>query len=105
MPATGAAKRVGSLYGLTEEGGVLAAGSAADVEGRPGCMGRALPVVELRIATPDTQGVGEILARTPTTASGHWGEPTSIADADGWLKTGDLRRQGYLYVVGRPKTS
>ncbi len=40
----------GSLYGLTEAGGVLAAGSGPDLDDRPGCVGRALPVVELRIA-------------------------------------------------------
>jgi len=33
----------GSLYGLTEAGGVLAAGSGPDLDQRPGCVGRALP--------------------------------------------------------------
>ena len=55
----------GSLYGLTEVGGVLAAGSGRDLDDRPGCVGRALPVVELRIAGAGPDGVGEIQARTP----------------------------------------
>ena len=104
FPAT--QKRVGSLYGLTEAGGVLAAGSADDVQGRPGCVGRALPVVELKIANVDATGVGEIVARTPTIASGYWRDATPIADAQGWVKTGDLGRlddNGYLYVTGRSK--
>ncbi|MEJ8851227.1 class I adenylate-forming enzyme family protein [Variovorax rhizosphaerae] len=103
FPAT--KKSVGSLYGLTEAGGVLAAGSADDVRGRPGCVGRALPVVELRIDAPDPGGVGEIFARTPTVTMGYWRDATPIADADGWVKTGDLGRiEGdYLYVVGRSK--
>jgi long-chain acyl-CoA synthetase len=98
--------RVGSLYGLTEAGGVLAAGSGGDVAGRPGCVGRALPVVELRIASPDAVGIGEIQARTPTSTGGYLGEREPIADADGWISSGDLGRldaDGWLYVTGRSK--
>jgi long-chain acyl-CoA synthetase len=98
--------RVGSLYGLTEAGGVLAAGSGQDVRDRPGCVGRALPVVELRIQNPDAEGVGEIQARTPTVTDGYLGEAGGIADADGWVSTGDLGRleePNWLYVTGRAK--
>jgi len=104
FPAT--KKRVGSLYGLTEAGGVLAAGSADDLEGRPGCVGKPLPVVEIAIRNPDANGVGEIVARTPTIASGYWRDDTPLTDADGWLATGDLGRldaERRLYVVGRSK--
>jgi long-chain acyl-CoA synthetase len=99
-------KRVGSLYGLTEAGGVLAAGSGSDVEGRPQCVGRPLPVVEVRIADPDSNGVGEILARTPSAPNGYWGDPTPLTGAEGWLRTGDigwLDADNRLYVVGRSK--
>ncbi|HSV46771.1 MAG TPA: class I adenylate-forming enzyme family protein [Ramlibacter sp.] len=101
----GVKKSVGSLYGLTEAGGVLAAGSGDDLKGRPGCVGRPLPVVEMRIANPDAQGSGEILARTPTVTLGYWGDDTPVCDADGWVKTGDLGRldDGYLYLTGRSK--
>lgn len=103
---TGVRRRVGSLYGLTEAGGVLAAGSGRDIEERPGCVGRALPVVELRIAAPDSAGVGEIQARTPTVTDGYLGEPGGVTDADGWVGTGDLGRieePGWLYITGRSK--
>ncbi len=99
-------RRVNSLYGLTEAGGVLAAASGAQLQGRPGCVGHPLPVVEIRIDNPDTHGVGEICARTPSAASRYWGEGSSIADADGWIRTGDLGRldeENLLYVVGRSK--
>jgi long-chain acyl-CoA synthetase len=102
----GVKSRVSSLYGLTEAGGVLAAGSGRDVAGRPGCVGRALPVVELRIARPDAEGIGEIQARTPTSTGGYLGEEGSIADPDGWIASGDLGRidaDGWLYVTGRSK--
>jgi len=96
----------GSLYGLTEAGGVLAAGSGPDLDQRPGCVGRALPVVELRIAGPGPDGVGEIQARTPTATDGYLGDPVPLADPDGWISTGDLGRieePGWLYVTGRSK--
>ncbi len=96
----------GSLYGLTEAGGVLAAGSGRDLDDRPGCVGRALPVVELRIAGPGPDGVGEIQARTPTQTDGYLGDPEPLADPDGWISTGDLGRieePGWLYVTGRSK--
>jgi steroid-24-oyl-CoA synthetase len=102
----GVKSRVSSLYGLTEAGGVLAAGSGTDVAGRPGCVGRALPVVELRIARPDADGIGEIQARTPTSTGGYLGEEEPITDADGWIASGDLGRiddEGWLYVTGRSK--
>lgn len=98
---TGVKARVGSLYGLTEAGGVLAAGSGADITSRPGAVGRALPVVELAI-----RDGGEIAARTPTMTGGYLGDPAPIADADGWVLTGDLGRideDGWLYVTGRSK--
>jgi long-chain acyl-CoA synthetase len=96
----------GSLYGLTEAGGVLAAGSGPDLDDRPGCVGRALPVVELRIARPGPDGVGEIQARTPTATDGYLGDPAPLADPDGWISTGDLGRieePGWLYVTGRSR--
>ncbi len=97
---------VSSLYGLTEAGGVLAAGSGRDISSLAGCVGRALPVVELRIRDPDRDGVGEIQARTPTATGGYLGEDGGVTDADGWVATGDLGRiddGGWLYLTGRLK--
>lgn len=101
----GVKKSVGSLYGCTEAGGILAAGSADDLRERPGCVGKPLPVVELRIANPDAQGVGEIQARTPAVTLGVWGEAEAATDSEGWVRTGDLGRlqDGYLYLSGRSK--
>jgi long-chain acyl-CoA synthetase len=63
-------------------------------------------VVELRIAGPDADGIGEIQARTPTSTGGYLGEEEPITDADGWIASGDLGRiddEGWLYVTGRSK--
>jgi steroid-24-oyl-CoA synthetase len=103
---TGVRSRVGSLYGLTEAGGVLAAGSGKDITSRPGAVGMALPVVELIIRNPGPDGVGEIGARTPTMTGGYLGDPQPITDPDGWIFSGDLGRidaDGWLYVTGRSK--
>jgi long-chain acyl-CoA synthetase len=103
---TGVKARVGSLYGLTEAGGVLAAGSGADITSRPGAVGKALPVVELAIQDPGPDGVGEIAARTPTMTGGYLRDSEPLTDAEGWIRTGDLGRiddDGWLYVTGRSK--
>jgi long-chain acyl-CoA synthetase len=62
-------------------------------------------VVELRIAQPNADGVGEIQSRTPTVTLGYWGDSKPIADAEGWVGSGDLGRivDGYLYLAGRAK--
>ncbi|WP_188537560.1 class I adenylate-forming enzyme family protein [Kocuria dechangensis] len=95
-----------SMYGLTEAGGVVAAGAGKDIAGRPGCVGRALPVVELRIANPQADGAGEIQVRTPTITEGYLGDETPLTDAEGWVSSGDLGRidaEGWLCITGRLK--
>jgi long-chain acyl-CoA synthetase len=98
---------VGKIYGLTEAGGTLTAASGADLANRPGTVGRALPLTEIRIDCPDHGGVGEILARSATQMDGYWGaSKDSIIDPEGWIHTGDLGyldADNYLYVVGRSK--
>ena len=96
-----------STWGLSESGGFLTLARAQEMEERPGTSGRPYPVVEVRVADPDADGVGELLVRSPTVMLGYLGLPddTSI-DADGWLRTGDLGRidsDGYVYVTGRAK--
>ncbi|MFB9073440.1 class I adenylate-forming enzyme family protein [Citricoccus parietis] len=98
-------KRIGSLYGLTETGGPLAAGSGGEITGHPSRVGKPLPVTEVRIANPDETGEGEIMGRTPNAPEEVIGEGP-VEDQDGWIATGDLGRideEGYLYVTGRAK--
>ena len=95
-------------YGLTEASPVLTVAPAA-TGARPGNVGRALPGVDLRIADPDGDGVGEVQARGPNVMPGYYRDATATADAitdDGWLRTGDLGRldgRGRLKLVGRAK--
>jgi long-chain acyl-CoA synthetase len=101
-------------YGLTEAAPVLAV-SKPGGDAEPGSVGPALPGVEIRIESPDANGVGEVLARGPNVMLGYWrggAEPgvdpelTGEAVEDGWLRTGDLGKldaSGNLTLVGRKK--
>ena len=71
--------------------------------------------MELRIADPDADGVGEVLARGPNVMLGYWRggeragvdtEQTAQVLDGGWLHTGDLGKldaEGNLTLVGRKK--
>jgi long-chain acyl-CoA synthetase len=92
-------------YGLTEAAPVL---TVTRGKSRAGQVGKAVPGVEVKVADPNDQGVGEVLARGPNVMAGYTNpEDTRAAiDEDGWLHTGDLGKmdaQGRLSIVGRLK--
>src|ERR1019366_7282688 len=93
-------------YGLTEAAPVLTV-SRPGARVEPG-VGKPVPGVELRIASPDDRGIGEVVARGPNVMIGYTdADATSrTIDAEGWLHTGDLGRfdrKGQLEIVGRLK--
>ena len=99
-----------NTWGMTEAGGFLTVADARDLSRHPGTVGRPYPVVEIRIADPDEDGVGEVLARSPTVMNGYAGVDEAVnaatVDADGWLHSGDLghlTEDGYLHIDGRSK--
>jgi long-chain acyl-CoA synthetase len=95
-------------YGLTEAAPVLTV-AAAKAGAKPGHVGKPVPGVEIQIASPNAEGVGEILARGPNVMLGYSDDPESTRSTispDGWLHTGDLGkldRSGNLVIVGRAK--
>ena len=95
-------------YGLTEAAPVLTVASGGP-RARSGHVGKAVPGVEIRIADPNSSGVGEVLARGPNVMLGYSDdeeESKRVIDADGWLHTGDLGKldkRGNLVIVGRAK--
>jgi long-chain acyl-CoA synthetase len=95
-------------YGLTEAAPVVSV-SRASLRAKPGQVGKALPGVEIEIRNPDSQGIGEIVARGPNVMVGYADDPEATADAideQGWLKTGDLGKfdsSSRLVIVGRHK--
>ena len=99
-----------NTWGMTEAGGFLTVADARDLTVHPGTVGRPYPVVEIRIADPDADGIGEVLARSPTVMNGYVGVADEVnvetVDADGWLHSGDLGHltdDGYLFIDGRSK--
>jgi acyl-CoA synthetase (AMP-forming)/AMP-acid ligase II len=95
-----------NTWGMTESGGFLTVAVGPELLQYPGTVGRPYPVVELRIDRPDDDGVGEILARSPSVMNGYVGIDDGTVDSEGWLHTGDLghlNEAGYLFVDGRSK--
>src|SRR5207253_10089946 len=73
-----------------------------------GSVGKPLPGVEVRIDSPDENGVVEVLARGQNVMVGYYNndKATDAVLNDRWLKTGDLGRldeDGNLFIVGRSK--
>jgi long-chain acyl-CoA synthetase len=94
-------------YGLTEASPVL---TVTRPENRmlTGSVGRPLPGVEVKIAEPDSSGVGEVIARGPNVMLGYYADENATRDAlvERWLYTGDLGKlddDGNLFLVGRSK--
>ncbi len=93
-------------YGLTEAGTVLTLNDLKPF--RADSVGKPLPGVELRILSPDAEGVGEVAARSKTLMSHYLDDPELTVETivDGWLLTGDLGRfdgSGHLQLMGRKK--
>ena len=94
-------------YGMTETASGVTALATAEAAARPDSAGRAPLGVELRVARPGSDGIGEIEVRGPSLFSGYVGGGPETADAftpDGWYRTGDMGRidgDGYLTVADR----
>ncbi len=108
-----AVKSMGNAYGLTESSSVATVNSGQDYLDRPESVGRALPVVELKVVRDDgveapTGTTGEVWVKGSIVMPGYWGKPEETAEVlvDGWLKTGDLGyldEDGFLYITDRAK--
>ncbi len=95
-------------YGMTETTAGVCATSTADFTDDVS-VGPLLPGVEVRINTPDSDGIGEILTRGAHIMAGYYKDPDETAkvlSVDGWMHTGDmgyLDNGGRLHVSGRKK--
>lgn len=94
-------------YGLTETSPILAVN--ADYCQKTGTVGPPMPGTRLRIDNPDSDGIGEIIAKTESRMLGYFEDPEETARVileDGWFATGDygfMDDEGYLHVTGRKK--
>ena len=93
-------------YGLTETSPVLTAENEKCV--KFGSVGLPLPEVEIKIDNPNSDGIGEIVAKGPNVMLGYYEMPEETAKVlkDGWFYTGDLGyldKDGFLFITGRKK--
>ncbi len=93
-------------YGITETSPVISAESP--FRSKPGTVGEVLDDVEVKIASPNAAGEGEILVKGPNVMKGYYKNHQATAEVlrDGWYHTGDLGRfdeDGMLVICGRVK--
>ena len=94
-------------YGLTETSPIVGVGSKK--YHRIGSIGKAAPSVEVKIISPDADGIGELAVKGPNVMLGYFEnlKATKEAFKDGWFLTGDLARideDGYIFICGRKKS-
>ncbi len=93
-------------YGLTE---ACTAVTLNDLKPfRADTVGKPLPGSEVRVLSPDTDGIGEVAVRSRSVMSHYLDDPEQTAQAivEGWLLTGDQGRfdgKGHLQLFGRKK--
>ena len=97
---------VGNGYGCTEAGTVITVNDLKPFRGDT--VGKPLPGMEVRIANPGAEGIGEVTVRSRTLMSHYLDDSEMTAETivDGWLLTGDLGRldpSGHLQLFGRKK--
>ena len=93
-------------YGITECSPLV----SADTARRPklGSVGKPVFGVEVKIASPDGLGEGEILIKGDNVCLGYYEDEkaNSLSFTDGWFCTGDygkIDRDGRIYITGRKK--
>lgn len=94
-------------YGLTECSPILCV--SRDSGSADASVGPAMPRIEVKIANPDKEGRGEIIARGENIMLGYYNDPAATAAVlkdDGWFYTGDrgyMDKYGRVYITGRIK--
>ncbi len=99
-----------NVYGATETGFPIGATNCNEKYPIQGVGSiKQFPEIDIMIANPDEDGIGEVRVKTPLIMLGYYNEPELTADAfdeNGYFKTGDygyIDSANYLYITGRMK--
>ena len=97
---------VANGYGLTEACTAITVNDLKPF--RADTVGKSLPGIEVRVLSPDGDGIGEVAVKSRAVMSHYLDDPELTAQTivDGWLLTGDLGRfdgRGHLQLFGRKK--
>jgi len=97
---------VANGYGLTEACTAITVNDLKPF--RANTVGKPLPGVDVRVLSPNSEGVGEVAVKSRAVMSHYLDDPELTAQTivDGWLLTGDLGRfdgNGHLQLLGRQK--
>lgn len=93
-------------YGLTETSPILTLNRLDNF--KDDAAGIPLPGIEIKINSPDAEGIGEVYAKGKSVMLGYYKNPklTEETFESGWFKTGDLGyidSDGFLHISGRKK--
>ncbi len=97
-------------YGLTETAPISAL--TPEFQPKVGSAGKAIVKAELKIDSPNENGEGEVLIKTPTLMLGYYedekatNEAIEVINGERWFHSGDigyLDKDGFLYITGRSK--
>ena len=97
---------VANGYGLTEACTAITVNDLKPF--RADTVGKPLPGVEVRVLSPNEEGIGEVAVHGKNVMSHYLDDPELTAETivDGWLLTGDLGKfdsHGHLQLAGRKK--
>ena len=94
-------------YGITECAPIIAVNHSK--KNRPGSVGPALSIDELRLDNPNEDGEGEIMVKGSNVMLGYYKDEEATAaaiDSNGFFHTGDIGKLGpdnEIYITGRIK--
>ena len=101
--------RIENGYGITECGPLVSMN--ADTLKEHLSVGRPCPGMQVKIANPDADGIGDLCVKGPSVFREYYKDPEATAavfDEEGFFNTGDSARidaQGRVFLMGRKKNT